>query len=71
MYKVYYSNIATERVWVNYLMVNLYASSLSGDTVTEYRKEIKEDCMLAGIDRWKENGDNAGTISALCTQWGL
>lgn len=70
LYETYYSNIATERVWVNYLMINIYASSLSTETVMNYRRQIKADCTLAGIDRWRENGSNA-TVSSLWAQWGI
>lgn len=67
LYDVYYSNIATERIWVLYLMVNIYSSSLSTDTVTQYRTQIKEDCTLAGIDYVSEQV----AISTLWSQWGL
>ena len=68
LYDAYYTNITTERVFPYYLMVNIYSSSLSTQTVAQYRRQIRDDCVRAGIDMYTErNGD----ISTLWSQWGL
>lgn len=68
LYQTYYTNIVTERVWVYYLMLNIYSSTLSTQTISEYRQQIRTDCTLAGIDQYKETD---GEISSLWSQWGL
>ncbi len=68
LYDAYYYNIALERVSPYYLIVMLYESTFSTQTVSAFKQQVKADCEHTGISLYAERN---GELSRLWSSWGI
>jgi hypothetical protein len=68
VYNTYYKRIATERLSVYYLLVQLYENSISSEAVQNYKEQFKKDALAIGFEK---TGENKKPISSILQSWGV
>ena len=66
-YEKQYRQVVTERIWMDYLLVQLYESTTSDSEVNALKTEFVSDYTLSGMNKYIESHD----ISELYKQWGI
>ena len=66
-YEKQYRQVVIERIWLNYLLVQMYSSNTSDREVAELKSEFVSDYTLSGMNKYIESKD----ISVLYKQWGI
>ncbi|PWM02734.1 MAG: hypothetical protein DBY05_01550 [Clostridiales bacterium] len=67
IYEKQYRQVVTERIWMDYLLVQLYESTTSDSEVNALKTEFVGDYTLSGMNKYIESHD----ISELYKQWGI
>lgn len=67
MYCKYAANVITERIFVKYLLIEVFGESYDGKTLESMKKSVRSDCEYVGITNWNEQ-ENA---SFLWKAWGI
>lgn len=67
IYKKQYRQVVTERIWLDYLLIQLYASETSDSELNAWKNEFVADYTLSGMNKYIESND----ISVLYKQWGI
>ena len=66
-YEKQHLQVVTERIWMDYLLVQLYESTTSDSEVNALKTEFVSDYTLSGMNKYIESHD----ISELYKQWGI
>lgn len=69
-WKSYYNKIATEKINVNYIYVEVYGSFIEASLKRELQLQTKEYASMLGLKYFKENTTN-GPISSLWSSWNI
>ena len=67
MYCKYAENIIAERIFVKYLLIEVYGETYDESTLLTMKKSVRKDCEYVGITNWNEQ-ENA---SFLWKSWGI
>jgi len=66
-YDKQYRQVAVERIWLDYLLIQLYSSDTSDNELNALKEEFVSDYTLSGMNKYIESHD----ISLLYRQWGI
>ena len=69
LYQKYYDHITSERVALQYLIVELYGDTYNDDYLLQIKKQCKEDCTRLGI--YKIYSNTGKSMSEIFVKWGV